>query len=153
MMANQAITEWVAKDILEIPFNWMKISEGTNQLIELLPTDLSSLDERNGWFARNYFMFGQFCTHHLWFLYDLIYLTLGFVIFAWAFKFLPNLGLNKWLAESPLQLLWLIPITYFAQLYMGNGDDGVFGPSTAVFLQPDWIKLGYYAVFFGYGAI
>jgi len=153
MMANQAITEWVAKDILEIPFNWMKISEGRKQVRELLATDLSSLDERNGWFARNYFMFGQFCTHHLWFLYDLIYLTLGFVIFAWALKFLPDLGINKWLAESPLRLLWLIPLTYLAQLNMGNGDDGVFGPSTAVFLQPDWIKLGYYAVFFGYGAI
>jgi peptidoglycan/LPS O-acetylase OafA/YrhL len=28
-----------------------------------------------------------------------------------------------------------------------------FGPMTAVWLEPDWIKLGYYSIFFGYGAI
>jgi peptidoglycan/LPS O-acetylase OafA/YrhL len=49
--------------------------------------------------------------------------------------------------------MWLIPLTYWAQLNMGSGEDGVFGPSTAVFLKPDWIKLGYYAIFFGYGAM
>lgn len=153
MMANRAITEWVARDILQIPFNWTKISKGRNQVRELLATDITSFEEKTGWFARNYFMFGQFCTHHLWFLYDLIYLTVGFILLAWILNFLPDFGLTKWLAESSLRLLWLIPLTFLAQFYMGNGDDGVFGPSTAVFLQPDWIKLGYYAVFFGYGTI
>ena len=36
---------------------------------------------------------------------------------------------------------------------MGSGEDGVFGPATAVFLKPDWIKLGYYGIFFGFGAL
>jgi len=83
----------------------------------------------------------------------LVYLTVGFIFLAWILKFLPDIGLAKWLAESPLRLLWLVPLTYLAQFYMGSGEDGVFGPATAVFLKPDWIKLGYYAVFFGYGAI
>ena len=98
-------------------------------------------------------MFGQFCTHHLWFLYDLIYLTAGFLILVWIFKFTPNFGFGNWLAESSLRLLVLIPVTYIAQFYMGSGEDGVFGPATAVFLKPNWIKLGYYGIFFGFGAL
>jgi peptidoglycan/LPS O-acetylase OafA/YrhL len=153
MMANRAITEWVAKDILKIPMEWNRVMEGRDQVNKLLGLENSFNKESISWFERNYFMFGQFCTHHLWFLYDLVYLTVGFVFLAWILKFLPDIGLAKWLAESPLRLLWLVPLTYLAQFYMGSGEDGVFGPATAVFLKPDWIKLGYYAVFFGYGAI
>ena len=153
MMANRAITEWVAKDILKIPMEWNRVMEGRDQVKKLLGLENSFNKESISWFERNYFMFGQFCTHHLWFLYDLVYLTVGFVFLAWILKFLPDIGLAKWLAESPLRLLWLVPLTYLAQFYMGSGEDGVFGPATAVFLKPNWIKLGYYAVFFGYGAI
>ena len=153
MMANRTITEWVARDILQIPMNWRNVKEGRKQVRKLLTANNSSTEQKTGWFARNYFMFGQFCTHHLWFLYDLIYLTVGFVFFVWVLKFLHGFSLARWLAESPLRLLWLIPLTYWAQLNMGSGEDGVFGPSTSVFLKPDWIKLGYYAIFFGYGAI
>ena len=153
MMANRTITEWVARDILQIPMDWRKVREGRKQVRKLLTVNNSSTQQKTDWFARNYFMFGQFCTHHLWFLYDLIYLTVGFVFIVWVLKFLHGFKLAKWLAESPLRLMWLIPLTYWAQLNMGSGEDGVFGPSTAVFLKPDWIKLGYYAIFFGYGAM
>ena len=153
MMANRAITEWMAKDILKVPMDWNHVMEGREQVKKLLGLKNSLITENTSWFKRNYFMFGQFCTHHLWFLYDLIYLTVGFVFFAWVLKFLPDIGLAKWLAESPLRLLWLVPLTFWVQFHMGSGDDGVFGPATAVFLKPDWIKLGYYAIFFGYGAI
>tara|TARA_B100000963_G_scaffold331631_1_gene322535 strand:+ start:82 stop:1515 length:1434 start_codon:yes stop_codon:yes gene_type:complete len=153
MMANRSITEWVARDILQIPFNWTKISEGRNQVRKLLTGDHSYIGQERSWFVRNYFVFGQFCTHHLWFLYDLVYLTMGFLLLMGILKFIPINGFARWLAESPLRLLWLVPLTYWAQLNMGNGEDGIFGPSTAVFLKPDWIKLGYYAIFFGYGAI
>ena len=153
MMANRSITEWVARDILQIPFNWTKISEGRNQVRKLLTGEHSYIGQETSWFVRNYFLFGQFCTHHLWFLYDLVYLTVGFLLFMGILKFIPINGFARWLAESPLRLLWLVPLTYWAQLNMGSGEDGVFGPSTSVFLKPDWIKLGYYAIFFGYGAI
>ena len=152
MMANRAITEWVARDLLQIPMDWAKIREGRRQASRLLKEG-SLNDQDPNWFNRNYFMFGQFCTHHLWFLYDLVYLTLGFVLIAGILKYIPNVGFLKWLAESPLRLLWLVPLTFWAQFNMGSGEDGVFGPATAVFLKPDWIKLGYYAIFFGYGAI
>ena len=152
MMANRAITEWVARDLLQIPMDWEKIREGRRQAGRSLKED-SLNDQDPNWFNRNYHLFGQFCTHHLWFLYDLVYLTLGFVLLAGILKYIPNIGFVKWLAESPLRLLWLVPLTFWAQFNMGSGEDGVFGPATAVFLKPDWIKLGYYAIFFGYGAI
>ena len=90
-----------------------------------------------------------FMTHHFWFLYDLLYLIVGFVVLAGLLKFLPFSGLLTWLAESPLRLLWLIPLTWWAQYCMSEN----FGPDTTVTLEPNWIKLGYYAIFFGYGAI
>lgn len=153
MMANRTITEWVAGDILQIPMDWSKVSDGRKQVWKLLTGDYSYIGQERSWFVRNYFLFGQFCTHHLWFLYDLVYLTVGFLLFMGILKFIPIFGSVRWPAESPLRLLWLVPLTYWAQLNMGSGEDGVFGPSTAVFLKPDWIKLGYYAIFFGYGAI
>lgn len=153
MLANRTITEWVARDILKIPMDWSKIREGRKQVRKLLTEDHSLITQERSWFVRNYFLFGQFCTHHLWFLYDLVYLTVGFLLFMGILKFIPHFGLVRWLAESPLRLLWLVPLTYWAQLNMGSGEDGIFGPATAVFLKPDWIKLGYYAIFFGYGAL
>ena len=153
MKANRQITEWVAKDILKIPIDWTRVREGRKQVAKLLSGKNPLVQEKPNWFVRNYYMFGQFCTHHLWFLYDLIYLTLGFVALAWVINFVPNFGFAKWLAVSPLRLLALIPITYMTQFYMGSGEDGVFGPATAVFLKPDWVKLAYYSIFFGYGAI
>ena len=59
-------------------------------------------------------MFGQFCTHHLWFLYDLIILH-WFVIFAWVLKFLPDLGLNV-SAESPTTPM-VDPLTYWLSIW------------------------------------
>ena len=153
MMANRKITEWVARDILQIPMDWSKVRDGRKRVRKLLINDHSLHDQKTTWFVRNYFLFGQFCTHHLWFLYDLVYLTLGFLFLTGILKFIPAFGFGRWLAESPLRLLWLVPLTYWAQLNMGSGEDGVFGPSTSVFLKPDWIKLGYYAIFFGYGAV
>jgi len=105
--------------------------------------------EADSWLARNYLTGGQFMTLHLWFLYDLIYLVAGFVILANILKFLPLSSFVAWLAESPLRLVWLIPLTYWAQFNMAEQ----FGADTTVVLDPNWIKLGYFAIFFGYGAI
>jgi peptidoglycan/LPS O-acetylase OafA/YrhL len=153
MMANRQITEWLAMNILEIPMEWTNVNEGRKRVKKLLISEESLAGQKQSWFAQNYFMLGQFCLHHLWFLYDLAYLSVGFIVLAWLLKFIPNFGFSKWLAESPLRLLCLIPITYLAQFYMGSGEDGVFGPATAVFLKPDWAKLAYYSIFFGHGAI
>ena len=153
--ADRGTTEWVARDILQISIAWSEVQEGRKEVRKLLGGDgqATVAGERNkgkdNWFARNYLAYGQFLTHHLWFLYDLVYLVLAFVITANILKLLPLPGFSRWLAESPLRLLWLLPLTYWAQYSMKED----FGPMTAVWLEPDWIKLGYYSIFFGYGAI
>ena len=162
MKAGREITKWVARDILKVPMAWSEVREGRKEVRKLLgggdlQTVRSGEDkqvQQDDWFARNYMPDGKFITHHLWFLYDLVYLVLAFVLVASSFKYFPLAGLPKWLAESPLRLLWLVPLTYWAQYSMGGGgEDGLFGPSTAVWLEPDWIKLSYYGIFFGYGAL
>ena len=151
--ADRGLTEWVARDILQIPIKWSEVREGRKEVRNLLGGGLQPTAAGN-WFSRNYMPDGRFITHHLWFLYDLVYLVLAFVLVASSFKYFPLAGLPKWLAESPLRLLWLVPLTYWAQYSMGGGgEDGLFGPSTAVWLEPDLIKLGYYGIFFGYGAL
>ena len=162
ILANREITEWVARDILKVPMVWREVREGRKEVRKLLGGgDVQAVRsgedkqvQQDDWFARNYMPDGRFITHHLWFLYDLVYLVLAFVLVASSLKYFPLAGLPKWLAQSPLRLLWLVPLTYWAQYSMGGGgEDGLFGPSTAVWLDPDWIKLSYYGIFFGYGAL
>lgn len=162
IMSSKAITEWVAKDLLNVPIVWSKVVEGRRKSARLLMEQGDSIDEfgmrgnepKKNWFTRNYFLMGQFCTHHLWFLYYLIFLIVGFVVLEQVFRFMPLSGMAKWLAVSPMRLLWLTPLTFLAQYNMGEGgEDGTFGPVTAVFLEPNWIKLSYYGLFFGYGAV
>ena len=157
---DQSMTErFVEFLLLDIDID--EIEKGREEVIEKLgglpPASApiaSPLLSLAGWFLRNYMPDGRFITHHLWFLYDLVYLVLAFVLVASSLKYFPLAGLPKWLAQSPLRLLWLVPLTYWAQYSMGGGgEDGLFGPSTAVWLEPDWIKLSYYGIFFGYGAI
>ena len=157
MSTDRKTTMYVAENLLQIPIEWTKIQKGRNEVRELLGGD-GEIKPENNWFVRNFMIpIGEevkFVTHHLWFLYDLVYLVLVFVLVASVLKFVPMPKLAKWLAESPLRLLWLVPLTYWAQYSMGGGgEDGLFGPTTSVWLEPDWIKLSYYGIFFGYGAL
>ena len=157
MSTDRKTTIYVAENLLQIPIEWTKVQKGRNEVRELLGGDGERKPENN-WFVRNFMIpIGEevkFVTHHLWFLYDLVYLVLAFVLVASVVKFVPMPKLAKWLAESPLRLLWLVPLTYWAQYSMGGGgEDGLFGPTTSVWLEPDWIKLSYYGIFFGYGAL
>jgi hypothetical protein len=70
MMANRSITEWVARDILQIPIDWPNVVEGRKQVRILLSGDHSYIDQETSWFVRNYFcsanfahtIFGSFTT-------------------------------------------------------------------------------------------
>ncbi|MEM6473925.1 MAG: acyltransferase, partial [Planctomycetota bacterium] len=90
--------------------------------------------------------------HHLWFLWFLCWLVIGFVI---AVKAIEVLGLTKlpkrWLL-TPRSLLWLVPLTTIPQMFMGR-IPGTFGPDTSIGLLPLPAVLGYYAIFFGFGAL
>ncbi len=86
--------------------------------------------------------------HHLWFLYDLLILLAFFVPVAWMAG---KLGwrLPDFLIGVPGCFLWLIPLTWWLQTLM----PGQFGPGTSIGIFPWPVKLGYYAVFFFFGAM
>lgn len=82
--------------------------------------------------------------HHLWFLYYLCWLVAAFFVVAKLLERIPN-----GLVTSPAALLWLIPLAWYFQTKMS----GQVGPGTATGIVPHWPKLGYYAVFFFFGAL
>ena len=87
--------------------------------------------------------------HHLWFLYYLLWLVVGFIVITWLLGKLNIKALPDWLVTSPLRWLWLLPVTFLAQLLMKDS----FGPVTAIGFLPWPPVLIYYAIFFFFGAI
>jgi surface polysaccharide O-acyltransferase-like enzyme len=87
--------------------------------------------------------------HHLWFLYYLLWLVLGFIVITWLLGKLKWKALPDWVVTSPLRLLWLLPVTFLAQLLMKDS----FGPATATGFLPWPPILIYYAIFFFFGAV
>jgi hypothetical protein len=92
--------------------------------------------------------------NHLWFLWFLWWLVLGLAAVSALGAGLPALRLPAWLVVSPARYVWLVPLTMIPQWFMGA--DGVapsFGPDTSAGLLPIPHVLGYYAIFFGFGAL
>ncbi|MAT09660.1 MAG: hypothetical protein CMM02_01520 [Rhodopirellula sp.] len=88
--------------------------------------------------------------HHLWFLWYLCCLVAAFSLWALAADKL-KLTFPRWLIMPPVCFLWLLPLTYFFQNQMGY-EPGSFGPDTATGLIPVPAIIGFYAIFFFYGA-
>ena len=88
--------------------------------------------------------------HHLWFLWYLCCLVAAFSLWALASDKL-KLAFPRWLIMPPVCFFWLLPLTYFFQNQMGY-EDGSFGPDTATGLVPVPAIIGFYAIFFFYGA-
>jgi hypothetical protein len=86
---------------------------------------------------------------HLWFLYYLVLLITGFALVTWVARKLNWTPLPAWIVDSPLRLLWLVPLTFVPQFFMVTD----FGPDTAASPIPWPPMLAYYAVFFGFGAL
>lgn len=86
---------------------------------------------------------------HLWFLWHLCWLVVGFAIVAWLAQRFRWKRLPSRAVSSPYCWFWLVPLTLVAQLGMVQ----TFGPDTSAGLIP-WPPLfAYYAIFFGFGAI
>ena len=86
---------------------------------------------------------------HLWFLYYLFLLVVGFAVIAWVARKLNWKPIPAWFVASPLRLMWLVPLTFVPQFFMVTD----FGPDTAASPIPWPPLLAYYAVFFGFGAL
>jgi fucose 4-O-acetylase-like acetyltransferase len=91
---------------------------------------------------------------HLWFLWFLCWLNAGFALIVLPARALPTVILPAALVDSPLCLLWLVPLTLLTQSQMhADGSIPGFGPDTSAGLIPAPHVLLYYATFFGFGAL
>ena len=86
--------------------------------------------------------------HHLWFLHYLLWLLAIFLPIALLARNFKG-RLPDFLIGVPGCLVWLIPLTWWFQTLM----PGEFGPTTAVGFVPWPPLLGYYAIFFFFGAM
>ncbi|MCA1964360.1 MAG: acyltransferase family protein [Prosthecobacter sp.] len=89
---------------------------------------------------------------HLWFLWFLGWLLVGFSLCAWVTRRLGwQLGYQRWVVSN-WRWLWLLPGTLVPAWLMGQGMPR-FGPETSSSLLPPAPLLAYYAVFFAFGAL
>lgn len=87
---------------------------------------------------------------HLWFLAFLCWLVVGFAGYTFLVKSVSWDRIPKWLFCSSASLVWLVPLTMIPQQFMMPE---MFGPDSSVGLLPIPSVLGYYAIFFFFGAI
>lgn len=126
--------------------DWTDI-EGWGFLAEALDTPA---DEREGpasWVTS---------LHHLWFLWFLCLLVAGFVATAGLTETISPTGPSKLLSDIARKaiLIALVAATWPGQYLMGEqGAFRVFGPDTSTGLTPEPHVLGYYALFFAFGAL
>ena len=94
---------------------------------------------------------------HLWFLSFLVWLVAGFAVVALAIERLDirHRSGAPWAGAWPRWLMWtLVPLTVLGQWLMGNrGEIPVFGPDISLGLIPLPHVLGYYGLFFTFGAL
>jgi len=125
-------------------------------LYSLIPGLKSVVDQLPGWaqatavvLAINWLLAVIPIFQHLWFLYYLILLVVGFAVITWIARWLKWKPVPMWFLASPLRLLWLVLLTFVPQFFMVTD----FGPDTAASPVPWAPLLVYYAVFFGFGAL
>ena len=86
---------------------------------------------------------------HLWFLYYLFLIVLGFVAVTWICRNRGWKPVPSWMVSWPVCLIWVVPLTLVPQFFMITD----FGPDTAASPIP-WPPLVlYYSIFFGFGAL
>jgi peptidoglycan/LPS O-acetylase OafA/YrhL len=86
---------------------------------------------------------------HLWFLYYLFLIVLGFVAVTWICRNRGWKPVPSWMVSWPLCLTWVVPLAIVPQFFMITD----FGPDTAASPIPWPPLLLYYSVFFGFGAL
>lgn len=89
---------------------------------------------------------------HLWFLWFLCLLVLGFFLVVVAAQAIGLRSLPPALTLPHISLLWAVPLTAMMQHFMPD-HGSPFGPETSEEIIPALTVVGYYAVFFAWGAM
>lgn len=147
---------WLTERIggmLQIELDRETIESGRTEIILLLmehgatPIDPGASDSAGltAFFALLAFMP---LFHHLWFLYYLLWLVATYILLTKSLRKISAPRLPDVLLSTPGCLVWLVPLTLLPQSAMKMG----FGPDTASGLLPWPPIIGYYAIFFFFGA-
>jgi hypothetical protein len=125
------------------------MAERRNEVAQILIDEGGVRNEKKEGELMDLYWLGVFWPifHHLWFLYDLMWLL---VIFLPGYRVVRRLGwrLPDVAVSVPWCLLWVVPLTWWFQ----SGMPGTFGPGTSTGLFPWGAKLAYYGIFFFFGA-
>jgi len=160
MRHNQQTTEFIA-NMIRVPIDFAEVTAGRDRIRAMIDaraiahdkaSALQPAEQSGGNWLMDQLNSGVF-FQHLWFLWFLCWLNAGFAVLVLLGKLLPKVKIPAALVASPLALVWLVPLTLVFQLQMhaGSSQPG-FGPDTSAGFVPMWHVLGYYAVFFGFGA-
>ncbi|MBN2329925.1 MAG: acyltransferase family protein [Candidatus Omnitrophica bacterium] len=141
-------TQFIAS-ILQVELDREKVEAGRKEIATLL-RDAGAEESSIGAGVLYYFLFQWPILGHLWFLWFLCLLIVGFAFCAFAADLLNWQGSSSWLIVSPARYLWLIPVTLIPLWFMSLS---FFGPDTSVVLIPMPQVFFFYAIFFGFGAL
>lgn len=152
-------TQFIAQ-LVEIEVDQETVMNGRRAIAEMLSTtidpsggegDIAQPSAGQGGLEALYFILFQMPVfHHLWFLYFLCWLLVGFTFYALIANAVGWRGLPQWLMLSPWCYVWVIALTMVPQWFMY---EPAFGPDTSAGLLPMPHVLLYYAIFFGVGAL
>ncbi|HZW07443.1 MAG TPA: acyltransferase family protein [Phycisphaerales bacterium] len=158
---NQHTVELIA-NMLKVPIDYKEVTAGRERIRRMLggadaaqsrAAPRSQAGEDWSQWLRTQLQSDVF-FQHLWFLWFLCWLNAGFALIVLLARVLPSVKLPMALVDSPLCLLWLVPLTMLTQSQMHvDGAIPGFGPDTSAGLIPEPHVLLYYATFFGFGAI
>ena len=136
-------TTRVVASMMKTEFDQNKIEQGRQQISKSFGTEGENIADA---LFGLLFLFPVF--HHLWFLWFLCWLVIGFAVYASVLDSLNIKNVPQWFTASPLRYLWLVPLTMLPQAFMG-----IENPRTSVGLLPLPQVLFYYTIFFGFGAL
>ena len=93
--------------------------------------------------------------HHMWFLWFLWWFVVAYVVAERFLRLFANVGGSRSFRVASSWLMWaMIPLTFLPQYFMGEvGNEPGFGPDTSANWLPAAHVLGYYAMFFTFGAL
>ena len=148
LMTDWGITKFIA-DMVQVELDREELTRHRKEIAELLGGDVSSEAAAGALIIKLFF---SPVFHHLWFLWMLCWLLVGFAATALVTQKLGWVHAPAWLTVSPWRLLWLFPLTMVPQAMMG-WTIPTFGPDTSAGLLPWPPILLYYAVFFAFGAL
>ena len=153
MGASWEITKWFA-GTLQIPVEEKEVMSGRRKIAAMLGASIPEpkAPGLEALFGLLMLLFYGPLFGHLWFLWFLCWLVVGFAVCVAVGKGVGFRGPPRGLSLSFWRYAWLLPLTAILQMFMGQSADG-FGPDTSIGLLPLPHVLIYYAIFFGFGAL